>query len=125
MVKYEDTTKEERQKALADAWKVHNQKVFKIGDTAIDWVVAESEVSAVDFYSNECGITVEELYEMGVVECEVSDTLLFHKEDVWKDDLHLFKVDEQNPEFVYVPFTYSLYYFADKATPFLIGTTEG
>lgn len=124
MVKYEETTKEERQKALADVWKAHNQKVFKIGDTAIDWIVAESEKSAVEFYSNECGTPIEELYEMGVEECEVSDTLLFHKEDVWKNDLHLFKVDERNQDLVYVPFSHSLYYFADKATPYVIGTTE-
>lgn len=124
MVNCGDTLKDEKQKALADVWKAHNQKVFKIGDTAIDWVVAESEESAVEFYSNQCGTPVEELYEMGVEECDANDTLLFHKNDVWKNDLHLFKVDANNQDLVYVPFIHSLYYFAHKATPYVIGTTE-
>jgi hypothetical protein len=123
-MKYEDTTPESRKKALDDAWKVHNQKVFRIGDDAVDWIVAESEESAVTFYRDECGTPVEELYEMGVIECDVNDTLLFHKEDVWEQDLHLFQPHETNEELVYVPFTSSLYYFADKPTPYIIGTTE-
>ncbi len=124
MTKYEDTTPEQRKKALDDVWKVHNQKVFRIGDTATDWIVADSEESAVAFYSNECGTPVEELYEMGVIECDVSDTLLFHKDDVEKNDLHLFEVHGSNSDLVYVPFTSSLFYYADNSTPYIIGTTE-
>lgn len=125
MVKYEDTTPEERQQALDDVWKIRNQKVYRIGDDSADWVVANSEKEAVDFYSATCGIKVEELYEQGVVECAETDTIEFSKDDVPKADLHLFEVSAARGNNVHVPFTSSLFYFADKEAPYIIGSTEG
>lgn len=126
MVKYEDTTLEQRKKALDDAWTIHNLKVFCIGDTARTWIVAENEESAITFYSEKCGTPVNELYEMGVEECDKEETLLWRVSDVPKEDVHIFKVSESNNNYLHVPFNYSIGYMdVDLNVPFVIGTTEG
>ena len=82
------TTYEERQKALDDFWKVRNQKVFRIGETQIEWIVAESKELAVVFSENH-GVSIEEALKMRVEECDVNETLLFPKGAVPQCDFHL------------------------------------
>ncbi|UNA01582.1 hypothetical protein MG295_00165 [Bacillus phage vB_BcgM] len=98
--------------------------VFKMND--YDWVKADSERRAMRFYREETGISREDLEEDYFGEVPLTDTMLFHPEDVPELDEKMYnfkKEDWYGEEYYRVPFWWVILQM-ETNEPYIIASTE-
>lgn len=98
-------------------------KVFKMND--IDWVAAESEQEAKEFYAKEVGHTLEEVDHDYVGEVSLSNTMFVEVDELPEEELRKAQVMKRvaGTLFAYKPFSWVIEH--DNITkPCVIASTE-
>ncbi|MEB9014018.1 hypothetical protein P4H82_28005 [Bacillus cereus] len=98
--------------------------VFKMND--YDWVCAPTERQAKRFYIEDVGISREDMEEDYFGEVPLTDTMLFHEEDVPELDEKMYNFTKEfwyGEEYYRVPFWYVILQMG-TGEPYLIASTE-
>lgn len=99
-------------------------KVFKMND--IDWVCAESEQRAKEFYKKEVGFDDDEINEEFVGEVSLNNIMYIHIDDLPLEEQHITQLNMRNVGGeIFIPMPFSWVIENEKITnPCIICSTE-